>query len=552
MNIVIVSVLVFSTVGKQYFDTASVFWGTAYVLFLAANQVFLKRFVEQVELTTADRVFWMNLLSCPVVLVGILLTEEHSSVVSTVMAVNGPLILGCILGFGMSHSAWSLRQQTSALTFTQTGIVCKLISMALNAIYFTHLDFRSMLLVSLGIVSATFYEQSPNSQDEAPTVLSTPTPEKLTPLVLLIAILIIGFGLRADEAIVFPTEDADQENTSFSQFPTPGVNLPDTMVKEKPLPDQTILRGLWTLNLKHYLDLDTKQSEHPDSLFFSMIDTDPSSPYYNSFYRWSWDLNWYRLGFMRFNKSDFTVVKDFKQTVISGQDPRLFVCDGKFYIVDNLLGSVSLVHLPFPNQENPDFSAKYYRLFLPGNNFAFFCYGSKIYFVDNMEPLRISIISELSPVPRVEIVYDALKSDDQDETNTFEGSTLRGGTPGIHVNGTPYVFGFGTQALFLESRGIFINRPFFWLLNLDTFRIWFRYYTSLVVHPTSRHNIVVPTCILLHNGDYFIVSAETIFPWVGKQDYNTTIYEIEGLSSFVTLLSEGKVSDPSMTNKFFP
>eukprot|EP01126_Amoeba_proteus_P013649 TRINITY_DN15849_c0_g1_i6.p1 TRINITY_DN15849_c0_g1~~TRINITY_DN15849_c0_g1_i6.p1 ORF type:complete len:188 (-),score=23.59 TRINITY_DN15849_c0_g1_i6:94-603(-) len=169
-----------------------------------------------------------------------------------------------------------------------------------------------------------------------------------------------------------------------------------------------------------------------------------------------------------------------------------------------------------------------------------------------MEPLRISIISELSPVPRVEIVYDALKSDDQDETNTFEGSTLRGGTPGIHVNGTPYVFGFGTQALFLESRGIFINRPFFWLLNLDTFRIWFRYYTSLVVHPTSRHNIVVPTCILLHNGDYFIVSAETIFPWVGKQDYNTTIYEIEGLSSFVTLLSEGKVSDPSMTNKFFP
>jgi GDP-mannose transporter len=169
--------------------------GLMYFVFISTDQVLLKTFTRVVEMPDSDRTIWVNLFAVPLSLGGILVTGETNRIVHPPKFpffshyVLVPFLISCILGAGISYTAWGLRSRSSAVTFSLIGIVCKVGSMALNFFFFDHLSAMSLILISLGIASTFYYEQAPLRptdpndvlEHEAPSPNAKPPSSKPTP-----------------------------------------------------------------------------------------------------------------------------------------------------------------------------------------------------------------------------------------------------------------------------------------------------------------------------------------------------------------------------------
>jgi hypothetical protein len=109
-SLAISSVFVFAVGAKSYFTWQSMLMGLSYVIALSADQVINRMFVQKVELTTDERVLWMNALC----FVGVSVCYVVTSFYHYVMGSSGdsildprnffsfqalvPLVLSCLLG----------------------------------------------------------------------------------------------------------------------------------------------------------------------------------------------------------------------------------------------------------------------------------------------------------------------------------------------------------------------------------------------------------------------------------------------------------------------
>jgi GDP-mannose transporter len=147
------------------------YWCALYYAAISADQLILKRFIANVPLSTSQRVLYMNSLALiPSVFSAAALGDLSpdsptvaalSSALGGDLSIAGPIVLTILLGLGISYAAWYLRARVSALTFTLIGVLCKIGSIALNALMFKHMETRSMLLIILAIAASTFYTQPP-------------------------------------------------------------------------------------------------------------------------------------------------------------------------------------------------------------------------------------------------------------------------------------------------------------------------------------------------------------------------------------------------------
>jgi hypothetical protein len=148
---------------KTSLSLTGIIWGSIYFVSITTDQVLLKKFIKAVPMEDGNRTFWMNLLGVPVSTIGLFAFQEMKTISSA--EINPRLfiaiIVSCILGAGISYTAWGLRRRSSALTFSLVGIVCKLGSMALNFLFLEHLNLDSLITISFGIVSTLVYEQAP-------------------------------------------------------------------------------------------------------------------------------------------------------------------------------------------------------------------------------------------------------------------------------------------------------------------------------------------------------------------------------------------------------
>jgi hypothetical protein len=148
---------------KTALTASGVAWGIGYFASITTDQVLLKRFTKSVAMEDGNRTLWMNLLGAPVSTVALFAFGEQKIISS---AETHPylfisIVVSCILGAGISYTAWGLRRRSSALTFSLVGIICKLGSMILNFFLLDHLSWESLAMISLGIMSTFFYEQAP-------------------------------------------------------------------------------------------------------------------------------------------------------------------------------------------------------------------------------------------------------------------------------------------------------------------------------------------------------------------------------------------------------
>eukprot|EP00180_Rhodochaete_pulchella_P003817 Plantae.Rhodophyta-Rhodochaete_pulchella.ctg692.p2 GENE.Plantae.Rhodophyta-Rhodochaete_pulchella.ctg692~~Plantae.Rhodophyta-Rhodochaete_pulchella.ctg692.p2 ORF type:complete len:364 (-),score=50.33 Plantae.Rhodophyta-Rhodochaete_pulchella.ctg692:1159-2250(-) len=154
----------FIFVREPRIDAQGLMWGVLYYVILSVDMVYLKKITVDVKLTTNGRVLYTNLLaSVPALFVAITfgeLTDIGNYATNTWSPVGLAVACTCVLGFGMSYLSWALRAKVSALTFVVIGILCKIGSVVINALYMKqHLSTQSMVLVCLGIMASTLYEQ---------------------------------------------------------------------------------------------------------------------------------------------------------------------------------------------------------------------------------------------------------------------------------------------------------------------------------------------------------------------------------------------------------
>jgi solute carrier family 35 protein len=111
------------------------------------------------------RVYYANLMSSPLLaLAFVFIKKEQALLASTVWTVKvaGPVLLSCVMGVAMSHASYLLRSHASATTAAVVGIVCKLLSVALNlVIWDKHAGPTQLAFLLVGIFAAAAYRQSP-------------------------------------------------------------------------------------------------------------------------------------------------------------------------------------------------------------------------------------------------------------------------------------------------------------------------------------------------------------------------------------------------------
>uniref|UniRef100_A0A6T6CTK4 Sugar phosphate transporter domain-containing protein n=1 Tax=Compsopogon caeruleus TaxID=31354 RepID=A0A6T6CTK4_9RHOD len=151
-------------VREPHIRSEGLLWGVLYYVILSIDMLYLKKVTVDVKLSTNGRVVYTNLLSAvPALALAIGLGEFGDFQTSILqMSLHTALAVGatCVLGFGMSYLSWLLRAKVSALTFVVIGILCKIGSVVINALFLSkHLTLQSMILVALGITASTLYEQ---------------------------------------------------------------------------------------------------------------------------------------------------------------------------------------------------------------------------------------------------------------------------------------------------------------------------------------------------------------------------------------------------------
>lgn len=121
------------------FHIAGYTWLAVYYVFIVVEMVLVRYVVTHIEMSTWTRVYYNNTLSIPLVLIsssalglGKFLAAEWSP--GTITA----LVLSCWVGVAISYAGFNLRKLVSATTFTVVGVVCKLITVMINDLMWSH------------------------------------------------------------------------------------------------------------------------------------------------------------------------------------------------------------------------------------------------------------------------------------------------------------------------------------------------------------------------------------------------------------------------------
>ena len=139
-------------------------WGLSYVAILSFEMIYVKHYIATVNMTTWGRVLYNNFLSTCLSLPLLTLNGELRAVLEPAMVLNktavNVIFLSCLCGLGISFSAFHFRNLVSATTFTVVGIVNKVLSILLSAIFLSSgLSTGPVLYLSIVIIGGVLYEQ---------------------------------------------------------------------------------------------------------------------------------------------------------------------------------------------------------------------------------------------------------------------------------------------------------------------------------------------------------------------------------------------------------
>lgn len=200
---------------------------------------------------------------------------------------------------------------------------------------------------------------------------------------------------------------------------------------------------------------------------------------------------------------NFEIIEDNNNTFI-GEDPRCFNFNNKLYITDNYWCDMHIIEYE---------THKYTKLNISGKNISFIEHNNELYFTHYLKPFILYKFDiETNTIIQVEV------DDDKCEYN-YE---YRGGTPGYKLKENTY-YGFGHRTYYRYN--VLIHDIFKWVVYFDENKLP-RIHHEDIEQPTNSKDICDPTSVIQVNGKLYLITAESDYPWIFDQDYDTNVYEI--------------------------
>jgi GDP-mannose transporter len=156
-------------------------WIFAWYGVFCFDQIYIKAVITKVKLPTWSNVFYTNALSSFLVLplVGLEIFSLDWSHVDRSPKSLTILAGSCLLGLAMSYFSFAARSAFSATYFTLLGNVCKLLTIALNNVVWSHhSSLGGTVAVLIALSAAYFYQEAPKPKEDPKEEEKKPIPTK--------------------------------------------------------------------------------------------------------------------------------------------------------------------------------------------------------------------------------------------------------------------------------------------------------------------------------------------------------------------------------------
>lgn len=147
------------------FDVRAYSWLAAWFVCFTAYEVVVKHLCDTLYLDNWTRVVYTNGMAGLILVVALpFATNERAVIAATTWTVSklAVIIASCVVGMGVSHSAYLMRSNCSATMSAVVGIMCKVITVIINVlIWDKHASRDEFVCLAFGLMAGMFYEQAP-------------------------------------------------------------------------------------------------------------------------------------------------------------------------------------------------------------------------------------------------------------------------------------------------------------------------------------------------------------------------------------------------------
>lgn len=150
------------------FDIRAYSWLGVWFVSFTVYEVVVKQLCDTLaEIDNWTRVVYTNAMAGAILAIASPLAKSELAALesaSSSLTAQGwaILLLSCVIGIGMSHSAYVLRSACSATLSAVVGIVCKVVTVLINiAIWDRHATKVELMFLALGLLSGALYQQAP-------------------------------------------------------------------------------------------------------------------------------------------------------------------------------------------------------------------------------------------------------------------------------------------------------------------------------------------------------------------------------------------------------
>jgi solute carrier family 35 len=148
------------------FDVRAYTWLAIWFVFFTTYEVVVKHLCDTVAVDNWTRVVYTNAMAGSMLALAIPFVKgEHAAVASVGWTTAGgvsTLLTSCLIGIGVSHSAYVMRSACSATLSAVVGILCKGLTVLINMVMWDkHASIVELMFLSLGLMAGAYYKQAP-------------------------------------------------------------------------------------------------------------------------------------------------------------------------------------------------------------------------------------------------------------------------------------------------------------------------------------------------------------------------------------------------------
>lgn len=172
-----------------HFTVRGYAWGCVYLVIIVTEMVYAKHVTATINLSTWSLVLYQNFIALILWPFASLVSGEFQSLrlllapgddagaagaPPVTSATFVPLAISCVLAIGISFAAWGTRSAISATQFTVLGVACKLATVAINVLAWSHhASYAAQVSIIVCILSSVAYQQSAKADKSSKALPTT-------------------------------------------------------------------------------------------------------------------------------------------------------------------------------------------------------------------------------------------------------------------------------------------------------------------------------------------------------------------------------------------